>query len=405
MKDKDGEKPSKGIADGDVIAIRDAPQPLDDSAARPPQFSDEALALRFADEHASDLRYVAQWSKWLVWDGKCWLFDSTKCGFDFARKICRKASAESNKPPTATGLASAKTVAAVERLAQSDRRLAATSDQWDADPMLLNTPAGVVDLRSGRLRPHRAEDFMIHMTAVGPGGRYPRWLAFLNRITDGDVALQLFLQHVTGYALTGSTSAHAMFFAYGTGANGKSVFLSAIGGALGDYHRTAPIETFTASSFSQHPTDLASLRGARFVTANETEEGRRWAEAKLKVLTGGDKIAARFMRQDFFEYVPQFKLMLAGNHKPGLRSVDEAIRRRLHLIPFMVTIPPKERDPQLGERLKAEWPGILAWMIEGCLQWQRKGLAPPAAVTKATNEYLEAEDTVSAWIDEACKSR
>src|SRR5262249_36928820 len=154
---------------------------------------------------------------------------------------------------------------------------------------------------------------------------------------------------------------------------------------------TAPIETFTAAQNERHPTDLAGLRGSRLVTSIETEEGRRWADSKIKTLTGGDKIAARFMRQDFFEFVPNFKLLIAGNHKPGLRSVDEAIRRRFHLVPFSVVIPPEQRDKSLGDRLRSEWPGILAWMIDGCIEWQRCGLAPPEAVTSATAAYLEAE--------------
>jgi putative DNA primase/helicase len=211
------------------------------------------------------------------------------------------------------------------------------------------------------------------------------------------------MQRLTGYALTGATSEHALAFLYGTGANGKSTFLNAITGCAGDYHRAAPIETFTASNADRHPTDLAGLRGARLVTAIETEEGRRWAESKIKALTGGDRIAARFMRQDFFEYVPQFKLIIAGNHKPGLRSVDEAIRRRFHLIPFTVTIPPEERDHELDHKLRAEWPGVLAWMIKGCLEWQRIGLAPPRAVTDATAAYLEAQDAIAAWIDDQCE--
>jgi putative DNA primase/helicase len=206
-----------------------------------------------------------------------------------------------------------------------------------------------------------------------------------------------------GYCLTGETREHTLAFLWGTGANGKSKFIEAISGCVGEYHRAAPIETFTASSSDRHPTDLAGLRGARLVTAVETEEGRRWAEPKIKTLTGGDKISARFMRQDFFEYVPQFKLLIAGNHKPGLRSVDEAIRRRFNLIPFAVTIPPHERDQQLGDKLKAEWPGILAWMIEGCIAWQERGLDPPKAVTAATSAYLEAQDAISAWIDDQCE--
>jgi putative DNA primase/helicase len=182
------------------------------------------------------------------------------------------------------------------------------------------------------------------------------------------------------------------------------VLLSTVAGILGDYHRTAPIETFTAVNGERHPTDLAGLRGARLVSATETEEGRRWAESRIKQLTGGDVIAARFMRQDFFEFIPVFKLFIAGNHKPSLRSVDEAIRRRFHLVPFSVTIPADERDGELTEKLKTEWPGILAWLIEGCLEWQAEGLRPPSAVLDATAASLEAEDASAAWVDERCES-
>jgi putative DNA primase/helicase len=244
---------------------------------------------------------------------------------------------------------------------------------------------------------------MTKITAVEPHGACPLWRKFLNRIFAGDPELIAFVQRVAGYTLTGSTREHAMFFGFGTGANGKSVLINTISGILGDYHRTAAIETFTASKFDRHPTDLAGLRGARLVTAIETEEGRRWVEAKIKALTGGDRIAARFMRQDFFEYLPGFKLVIAGNHKPSLRSVDESIRRRMNLLPFTVTIPPEERDRDLPEKLKAEWPGILRWMIQGCLQWQSIGLAPPPAVRDATAAYLEAEDAVGAWIEECCQ--
>jgi putative DNA primase/helicase len=371
----------------------------------PPSFSDEALALRFAERHASDLRYVAAWGRWYFWDGKVWRSDETYLAFDQARAVCREASVEcgKKKPRAATQLASAKTVSAVCTLARADRRIAAKTDQWDAEPWLLNTPGGVIDLqKDGSLRPHQPDDYHTRITAVGPRGSCNTFLRCLERSMGGDVELIAFLQRLFGYALTGITREHALAFFYGLGANGKSLILSTIAGVLGDYHRAAPIETFTATTSDRHPTDLAGLRGARLVTAVETEEGRRWAESRIKALTGGDPIAARFMRQDFFEYVPQFKLIIAGNHKPGLRSVDEAIRRRFNLIPFNVTIPPADRDPELGVKLEDEWSGILAWMIEGCLEWQRRGLAPPEAVRKATEAYLESEDALTAWIDDCC---
>ncbi|WP_210337719.1 phage/plasmid primase, P4 family [Mesorhizobium sp. INR15] len=370
--------------------------------ARPPDFSDEALALRFANRHANDLRYVASWSKWLHWTGMHWRLDDTLLAFNLARVVCREEAAKCDKDRTAALVASAKTVAAVERLAKADRRLAATVAQWDADPWVLNTPGGVIDLRTGKSRPHDASHYLTKITAVSPGSECRTWLAFLDRITAGDRDLQAFIQRMFGYGLTGDTSAHALFFLYGTGGNGKSVAIDTVSDILADYHKTAPIETFTASNSDRHPTDLAGLRGARLVTAVETEEGRRWAESRIKSLTGGDKISARFMRQDFFEFSPQFKLVIAGNHKPGLRSVDEAIRRRFHLVPFTVTIPAADRDLKLKSKLKAEWSGILQWMIDGCLDWQSNGLCPPSAVIDATAAYLEAEDAMAAWIEECC---
>ena len=207
---------------------------------------------------------------------------------------------------------------------------------------------------------------------------------------------------VVGYCLTGVTSEHALFFLYGTGANGKSVFVSTIAAILGDYATTAAMDMFMATTGDRHPTDMAGLRGARMVSSIETEQGRRWAESKLKALTGGDRITARFMRQDFFEFTPQFKLLVAGNHKPAIRNVDEAMRRRLHLIPFTVTIPPARRDQRLQDKLLAERDGILAWAVQGCLEWQRVGLRPPAAVNAATAEYFEAEDALGRWLAEGC---
>lgn len=368
---------------------------------RPPAFSDEALALRFAELHADDLRYVAAWNKWLIWDGARWRFDETMEAYSLVRRVCRTAAGQCNKPKLASALASAKTVASVASLARSDRRLAATVDQWDTDLWSLNTPAGVIDLYTGKIRPARPTDYMTKITSVVPDHKQatPIWLAFLASIAGAE--LVAFLQRMAGYALTGSTREHALFFLHGVGANGKSTLLNAIIGIAGDYHTTAAIETFTASQNEHHPTDLAGLRGARLVTSVETEEGRRWAESKIKALTGGDKIPARFMRQDYFHFTPTFKLVIAGNHKPGLRSVDEAIRRRFHLVPFTVVIPPEQRDKNLGERLRAEWPGILAWMIDGCIDWQKRGLGPPESVTNATAAYLEAEDAMAAWLDEA----
>jgi putative DNA primase/helicase len=383
----------------DLSATPEQQMPLNEIA---PAFSEEALALTFAACHASELRYVAKWGKWLIFDGMCWKFDEKRQTFSLARALCREAGNATNKDREAKAIASAKTRAAVVALAGEDPRLAATVDQWDLDPWLLNTPGGVVDLRTGKLREHDAADYMTKMTAVAPDVSCPTplWTKFLKRVTDDDVELQKYLARVSGYALTGLTSEHELYFLFGDGRNGKGAFMSTLAGVLDDYHCNAPIETFTATNNEQHPTDLAMLRGARLVTATETEVGRRWAESRIKMMTGGDPITARFMRQDFFTYEPQFNLMISGNNKPGLRSVDEAIKARIKLVPFSVFIPPEERDKDLKEKLKAEWPGILAWMVAGCIQWQRAGLAAPKAVTDATDTYLQDEDIVKTWIND-----
>src|SRR6185369_288445 len=193
----------------------------------------------------------------------------------------------------------------------------------------------IIDLRTGSTLPHDPEQYITKITTDASSGECSRWLQFLAEITGDDIELQRFLQRIAGYSLTGSTREHALFFFYGPGGNGKGVFLNTLSAILADYAAVAPMEAFIATQGERHPTDLAGLRGARLVTSQETEEGRRWAESKIKALTGGDPITARFMRQDFFTYQPAFKLVVAGNHKPGLRGVDEAIRRRFHLVPFL----------------------------------------------------------------------
>ncbi len=365
--------------------------------------TEDALALAFTRRYHRDWRYVAGWGRWLVWDGNRWRTEDTLAATDLIRSVCRHAAVRAENPKVAAKLASSSTVGGVERLARADRRHAATTEEWDADPWLLNTPGGVVDLKTGRQRPHDRADRMTKITTATPGGDCPTWRRFLDEVTGGDVELQAYLQRMVGYALTGSTQEHALFFLYGTGANGKSVFVNTLATILGDYATNAPMDTFMETRTDRHPTDMAGLRGARFVAAIETEQGRRWAESKLKNLTGGDKISARFMRQDFFEFFPQFKLFVAGNHKPAIRNIDEAMKRRLHLIPFTITVPPERRDKHLQQKLQAERDGILAWAVQGCLDWQRHGrLDPPRRVVEATEEYFEAEDALGRWLDERC---
>ena len=365
-----------------------------------PEFSDDALALEFTARHAHELRYVAKWGTWMLWDGMRWKAEDTLKAFDLARAVARAYANSYPDQDDAPKIASARTVAAIEKLARADRQHAATVDIWDADPWLLNTPGGIVDLRSGSTFMPDPLRYMTKITAVAPGGDCPLWQKFLSEITGGDVELQRFLQRVAGYASTGSIQEHALFFFYGTGGNGKGVFLNTLTAILADYATVAPMETFIVTHGKRHPTDLAGLRGARLVTAQETERGRRWAESKIKALTGGDPISARFMRQDFFTFLPAFKLVIAGNYKPSLSGVNSAIRRRFNLVPFTVTI--AKPDKELPDKLRAEWPGILQWMIDGCRQWSETGLNPPGAVRAATEGYLGEEDTLAQWVEECC---
>jgi putative DNA primase/helicase len=369
-----------------------------------PEFSDDNLALRFTAKHDNALLYVPLWGKWLRWDGCRYKDDQTLNVFDSARRVCREESAKCGEKERsiAKKINSAVTVSAVERLARCDPRHARTPDQFDADTWSLNTPGGYLNLKTGELLPHRQGRHVTKLTAVSPGGDCPIWLNFLHRVTGGNSELISYLQRVAGYCCTGRTTEQALFFLYGTGANGKGTFVNTIHEVLADYAQAASMETFCESKNPEHPTSLAVMRGSRLVSASETTSGRRWDEAKIKTLTGGDPVRARFMRCDSFEYTPQFKLVIFGNHKPGLRAVNEAIRRRIHLIPFTVVIPKEERDLDLADKLKAEWTGILQWAIDGCLAWQREGLNPPQAVLSATEEYLANEDKLGRWIEECC---
>lgn len=370
------------------------------------EFSEVYLADIFSQRHADNLRYVASWGKWLEWTGQKWEAEDTLREQYYARDVCIEASEAlaAHQPTDAKKISTDRVIRSVVNIARYDRRHAATAAQWDKDAWTINTPGGTVDLRTAEIRPHDPDDHITKITGCAPDWDMPTPVfdRFLDQVTQGDRDIANFLKRVFGYALTGDTREHSLFFLYGTGGNGKGTLLNTITGIVSEYGRTAPIETFTDSQSDRHPTELAMLRGARLVTAQETKEGRRWDESRIKSLTGGDPIAARFMHRDFFEFTPQFKLIVAGNHKPGLRSVDEAIRRRLKLIPFKARIPREDRDLALPEKLRSEWPGILAWMIDGCMEWQESGLEPPPVIAQATDAYLEGEDDIGSWIEDRC---
>ena len=356
--------------------------------------SEDDIALAFTALHRNTLRFDHDAGHWYEWDGTRWRPDNSHRAFTYSREIARQHGAAGK----------ANFAAGVERFARADRGHAVNADLWDGDPMLLGTPGGTVDLRTGGFFDARPADYITKLAGCSPEhGEPTRWLRFLDEALAGDQDAIRFLRLWMGYCLTGDTREHALIFLHGLAGTGKSVFLNTAAAILGDYAVTAAMETFTASKFDRHSTELAMLRGARLVTASETEEGRAWAEARIKQITGGDAITARFMRQDNFTFRPQFKLTIVGNHAPRLTNPDDAMRRRFNILGFNVK--PAAPDLQLESRLKAEHGRILAWAIAGCREWQAGGLVRPAAVQDATAEYFAGEDLMGQWLEERCTVR
>jgi putative DNA primase/helicase len=362
--------------------------------------TEDTAATEFVERHGENLRYCHTTGAWFIFKLTHWHKDETGEALQMVRVMARELS-EMQEISKLPGLNRTSFASGVERFARGDRQVAVTHEYWDSDPWLLGTPGGTVDLHSGKLRDPLRDDAITRMTSIAPLEEgCPLWLKFLEDATGGDKEFIRFLQQWCGYSLTGTTGEHALVFVYGPGGNGKSVFLNVLRRIFGDYARTAAMDTFAASKNDKHPTDLAMLRGARLVTASETEAGKSWAEARIKQLTGGDVISARFMKQDFFEYKPQFKLIVVGNHTPSLDNVDDAAKRRFNIVPFVLR--PPAPDLELEEKLFREAGGILRWMIEGCLDWQVNGLSRPAVVQVATKDYFDDQDLLGQWIEDRC---
>lgn len=406
------EMPTNGTAppdDGD-----DATTETDELPAGEFALTDLGNAHRLVAAWGLALHYCYPWGKWLTWTGKRWHLDDTGQVYRWAKTTVRgiyaeAASAGDDTRSAALSKHAARSQAearikAMVSLAESELPVPVLPDQLDAHPWLFACHNGVLDLRTGWLREHARDDLITRVTTVryDPEATCPRWLAFLEQVMGGDTELISFLQRAVGYSLTGLTSERALFFLHGTGANGKSTFLEALRLVFGEYAMRTPAETLVARAEGAIPNDVARLKGARLVAASETEEGKRLAEALVKALTGGDTISARFMRSEWFDFRPEFKLWLATNHKPVIRGTDRGIWDRIRLIPFEVSIPDAEQDKQLGVKLAAELPGILAWAVAGCLAWQREGLAAPDAVANATEFYREEMDVLAHWLDECC---
>ena len=364
--------------------------------------SEDDLADRFVTRFRSELRYVPARGAWMVWTGRSWKQDETRLASNSVRLICRATADTVNDEKMARKLCAERTINAVEKLARSDPRIAEPASAWDRGDMIINTPAGTLDLVTGEMQSHSPNDLLTRISKGSPSGGCPRWKQFLSEVTDGKAGLADYLQRIAGYCLTGRMTEHVFFFLHGTGANGKSVFIDALSHVLGDYAATAPLDTFTSVNGERHPTDLAGLATSRAVFVTETDQGRPWAESRIKAITGGDTLRVRFLYRDFFEVQPTFKIVVAGNARPRLVGVGEAMKRRLHLIPFDVTIPEEQRDKKLLDQLHRERDGIFQWMLEGCKAWQDVGLQPPQCVREAADEYFRDEDLVTQWIEERC---
>lgn len=370
---------------------------------------ENAVASMFVDCHTRELLYVDLWGRWLLWKDGRWQHDETRAVDLLARALTRKILIEAvdgdrqDKIKDALKLQKRSAVDALVALARSDARVARHPSDFDRDHWLLNCKNGTLDLRTGVIHEHRQEDHITKSSPVEyrPEAECPAWESFLEEIMP-DPALRAYVKRAAGYSLTGSVEEQVFFFAHGGGANGKSVFLAVLEYICGNYGKTAAPELLLVKTHDKHETELADLAGVRLLTTIETESGRRLAESRTKMLTGGDRIKARFLYRDFFEFQPTFKLWLASNHKPPVLGTDYAIWRRIHLIPFTVTIPPERQDKKLFEKLKVEAPGILRWAIEGCLEWQRDGLQPPECVLRAVREYREEQDTIGLFLAECC---
>lgn len=387
--------------------LRNTPPP------RGSQLTDLGNAERLALRHGHRLRFVGVHKKWYTWTGQRWAVDDTGEVSRLAAETVRALYAEAAQTENdlerlalvqhAQRSESGARLNAMVSLAATQEEVVARPSDFDGDHMLLNTPTGTIDLRTGRLRPHSAQDMITKMTSApfDPAALCPTWERFLDDCMDGDPEVVAYLQRIVGYSLTGSVREHALFFLYGDGCNGKSTFVDTLLHALGDYATPGAPNLLLEKRNESHPTEQADLHGARFVSLQEVDQGRGWAESTLKALTGGDPVKARRMKEDFWTFDPTHKFWVSGNHKPSVKGADAGIWRRMRLIPFTVSFLGRE-DKMLNSKLAAEAPGILAWAVRGCAEWQAVGESPPSRVLVATASYQQESDDFGRFIAENC---
>lgn len=434
------------MADGDFDIIKALAAKVGIEIQESPHLTDKGNAALFATLHKDDLRYCWPTKDFYWWDGARWSRDEHGKAEWWSRDVAHKyyemaaalntqaadlntkASTETDSKESLNladsamksgGIAKAYTawakkseaserMASIVRWARSEPGISIQPTDLDVDHWLLNCLNGTLDLRTGELREHRREDLITKVCPVeyDPDAKFLLWDQFLERIQPR-AEMRHFLRKGAGYTATGFTTEEKLFFCHGDTSTGKSTFLQAIRTTLGDYATTADFDAFLQSDrASGHKEHIARLAGKRMVVSIEVDEGQKMAEALIKHLTGGESVTASFKFGNTFEFFPSFQLWLAANHRPRVRADDNAIWRRILQLPFEVVIPEEERDPGVKATLTdldVAGPAILAWIVEGCLDWQREGLLPPQEVQQATVQYRQEMDPLSDFIEERCE--
>ena len=369
---------------------------------------------RFVEQHEAKTRFDWASKTWFAFDGYCWKPDESQ----IQRWAIETAKSITEEAREATGDAAREilkhagksrseyAIKQMIRLATSDERILVQEKDFDANPWLLNIRNGTLDLKTGVLHPHRSENMITRLIDVewDPGAECPRWESFIDTVTNGEHGLATYLRQCVGYSLTGDTRERALYFLLGSGANGKTAFLQTIAMMLGEYSASTPSDSILYSKGDRNSNDIARLNGKRFVFTSETGMGRSLDEARIKMLTGGDTVTARFLFNEFFEMTPTFKIWIATNHTPKASGSDTAMWDRIRIIPFDKRLETEEQVPlpELMREFEAELSGILAWAVRGCQEWIQDGIQTPEQVINTTKEYREEMNSFAQFFAEHC---
>lgn len=360
-------------------------------------------AERIAHEYGHVIKYVSDMG-WMIWDGKRWKIDNKKEIERICNKVLRGMYKSEDEAEQKWARMCERRNIRMNSIKDLMPLVPGERSEFDQHKFLFNVDNGTLNLKDGKLQLHDRELGITKITNIefDEKAECPTWLKFVDQIFKGDKDLIEYMQRLVGYSLTGDISEQSMYFLVGGGSNGKSTFVNTIKKLMGDYGAQTKSDTFIKKKETGANNDIARLSNARFVSAVESEEGEKLQESLVKTITGGEPILARFLRQEYFEFIPEFKVFFTTNHKPVIGGLDDGIWRRVKIIPFTLSLKPHERDKKLEEKLSLEMPGILNWAIEGCLKWQQDGLKEPKVVVDATGQYKEDMDILAPFLDEVC---